>query len=343
MENQTSGTTPRQPITRRAALEIMGASTIGLALMGSPLAADSLDEKLRATLPNFSEPSRALLRRLVEDPTFRGSISARDAATLGKNENLTADGLMLALLPLAKSYARAPISNFFVGVVVRGASGNLYLGSNVEIPGQCLGFAVHGEQSALSKAYMNSEQSVAALAVIGGDPCGHCRQFMEEISPEGEMVILVPNRTPARLSSILPDAFGPAALGAKQGALPVRKTKLQLIGNPDALATAAVDAAGRSYAPYSHSPSGLAIRSTRGQIYQGCYIENVAFNPSLSPLQTALVQMIAAGEPYSAISAVTLAEVRGAKISQRSVTEAALAAVAPNLQLATVLAQAPPA
>lgn len=326
---------------RREALALMGASGVGLALMGSALVADDNIDKLHTTLPKFTESSRALLKRLMDDPAFRGGISAKDSATLARNENLTADDLILALLPLAQSYARPPISNFRVGVVVRGASGTLYLGSNIEIPGQCLGFAVHGEQSALSKAYMNSEESVPALAVVGGAPCGHCRQFMEEISPDGEMTLLVPGKPARKLSSILPDAFGPSALGAKQGALPIRRMQLQPAGNAlDALSSAALDAAARSYAPYSQSPSGIVIRTTRGQIYQGSYIENVAFNPSLSPLQTALVQLIAAGEEYSAITAVTLAEVQGAKISQRPVTETVLSAIAPQVKLGLALAKA---
>jgi len=329
-------------ISRRQALALMGTSALGLACMSrSGVLDDGIEIRIQKALPSFSDASRTLLRRMLSDPAFRGAIPARDVAALAKNENLPVDEVMLALLPLAQNYARAPISNFFVGVVVRGASGNLYLGSNVEIPGQCLGFAVHGEQSALSKAYMNSEESVPALAVVGGAPCGHCRQFMEEISPDGNMTLLVPGKSARTLASILPDAFGPAALGAKQGALPVRKTKLELTGKASgALATSAMDAAGRSYAPYSQSPSGVAIRTTRGQVYQGCYIENVAFNPSLSPLQTALVQVIAAGEPYSAISAVALAEVQGAKISQRAVTETALASVAPQVNLEVVLARA---
>jgi cytidine deaminase len=106
------------------------------------------------------------------------------------------------------------------------------------------------------------------------------------------------------------------------------------------LSAAALDAAKRSYAPYSQSPSGIAVRTTRGQVYQGCYIENVAFNPSLSPLQTALVQLIAGGEEYSAITSVTLAELQGARITQRPVTETVLAAVAPQVKLRMVLAKA---
>jgi cytidine deaminase len=164
---------------------------------------------------------------------------------------------------------------------------------------------------------------------------------MEEISPAGEILVLIPTRPPTRLAAILPDAFGPSALGATQGALPIRKSKLTLAsGASDALTAAALDAASRSYAPYSKSPSGVAIRTTDERIFQGCYIENVAFNPSLSPLQTALVQFVAAGKSYSEISAVTLVELQGATISQRAVTETALAALAPHRKLDVVLAKA---
>ena len=329
-------------ISRRTALTCLGGSALGLAFMNSSLFAhETEDEALRSRLPKFNERSRALLSQVLEDPKFSGRIPPSAVEALAKSEKASVDDLMLGLLPLAQTYSRAPISNFFVGVVARGASGSLYLGANIEISGQCLGFAVHAEQSALSNAYMNSEQSVTSLAVVGGAPCGHCRQFMEEISPAGEILILIPNQPPAKLASILPAAFGPAALGATQGALPIRKANLALAGGAsDALTAAALDAACRSYAPYSKSPAGVAICTTGGRIFQGCYIENVAFNPSLSPLQTALVQLIMAGQAYSEISAVTLVEVQGAKISQRAVTETVLAVLAPQRKLEVVLARA---
>ena len=329
-------------ISRRTALAGLGRSALGLAFTkSSRFVQETNDEALHSPLPKFSERSRALLSQVLENPKFSGRIPPSEVEVLAKGEKASVGDLMLRLLPLAQTYSRAPISNFFVGVVARGASGSLYLGANIEIPGQCLGFAVHAEQSALSNAYMNSEQSVTSLAVVGGAPCGHCRQFMEEISPAGEILILIPNRPPAKLASILPMAFGPGALGATQGALPIRKTNVALAGRAsDALTAAALDAACRSYAPYSKSPAGIAIRTTKGRIFQGCYIENVAFNPSLSPLQTALVQLIAAGQAYAEISAVTLVEIQGAKISQRAVTETVLAALAPQLKLEVVLARA---
>lgn len=337
-----SAPTDHTHMTRRTALGVLTSAGLALAAQQPfPLNAhDPGEDDLLKLLPKFTEKSRALLERLLEDPKYSGQISAADARALAKLENVSFDDLMVNLLPLAQSYSHAPISNFFVGVVVRGASGRLYTGANIEIPGQCLGFAVHAEQSALSNAYMHTEQAVTALAV-GGAPCGHCRQFIDEMSPDGEILILTPVKPPVKLSSILPSAFGPAALGMTRGALPVQETKLAFLNDSsDPLATAALDAARHSYAPYSKSPAGVAVRSAHGRIYRGSYIENVAFNPSLSPLQVALAALIAAGETYSAIFGVTLVEIQDAKISQRAVTETVLRAIAPEVKLDVISARA---
>ena len=52
-----------------------------------------------------------------------------------------------------------------------------------------------------------------------------------------------------------------------------------------------------------------------------------------------MAQMIAAGEAYSAISAVVLVEVQGAKISQKAVTETVLGAIAAAVKLQRVHAR----
>ena len=75
-------------------------------------------------------------------------------------------------------------------------------------------------------------------------------------------------------------------------------------------------------------------QSRSGRIYGGLYIENVAFNPSLSPLQTALVQRILAGEEYGRTARVVLAEKKDAKISQKSATEAVMSMIAPGVRVA---------
>ena len=64
---------------------------------------------------------------------------------------------MLDRLVEAESYARAPVSTFPVGAVVRGTSGSLYLGANIEFRGASLSQTVHAEQAALSNAFMHDE------------------------------------------------------------------------------------------------------------------------------------------------------------------------------------------
>ena len=306
--------------------------------MQSGHAKDSRTDTLNGVLTHFTAQSRDRLARLLTHPDFTGQIAASEVAVIASFEHKSVDALMLDLLPVSRTYSHPPISNYLVGAVARGKSGNLYLGANIEIPGHSLGFSVHGEQFALSNAYMHSEQGITALAVTAA-PCGHCRQFINEIAPAGDTQILIAGNAPVRLDVLLPSAFGPKDLGFKEGALPVREANLPgPQGKLDDINLAALDAARHSYAPYSKAHSGVAIGTRSGRIHKGAYIENVAFNPSLSPLQTALAALIVAGENFAAIERVALAEVQGAAISQKSVTEVALSAIAPaaRLQIFTV-------
>jgi cytidine deaminase len=322
-------------VDRRSALVTLGSAGLGLlAMQWAPVyAADFKDDTLAKLLPQLNDKSRDRLLRVLKAPGFSGHIPGSEVASLADSERKTVDALMVDLLPLARTYSRPPISNYLVGAVVCGVSGSLYLGANIEIPGHSLGFSVHGEQFALSNAYMHSEPGISALAVTAA-PCGHCRQFINEMAPAGDTQVLIAGNSPVRLDALLPSAFGPRDLGFKEGALPVREVNLaRPKGNPDDLTLAALDAARKSYAPYSKAHSGIAICTQAGRIHKGAYIENVAFNPSLSPLQTALAALIVAGENYAAISKVALVEMEGAAISQKSVTEAALSSIAPAASL----------
>lgn len=53
-------------------------------------------------------------------------------------------------------------------------------------------------------------------------------------------------------------------------------------------ATAALRAACSSYSPYTKCPSGVALLTDSG-VYSGGIIENAAHNPTLQPLQAALI------------------------------------------------------
>ena len=337
-------------INRREVLRVLGA---GALLAGTPAewfagstkaeaeetmttADQAKKTDLRQVLPDFSEGSRKRLQELVGAQDFGARVPAAEVKAIAANERKTVDALMIALLPLARTLSRPPVSQFLVGAVSRGMSGSLYVGANLEIAGQPLGFAVHAEQSAISAAYMHAEKGIEAIAVTAA-PCGHCRQFMNELMAHGTIDVLVQDKAATTLTVLLPESFGPGDLGRKDGAFPVVTTALKISGKADALAKAALEAAQVSYAPYSKSPSGIAIATKTGRMFKGSYIENAAFNPSLPPLQTALLQLVAAGENFAAITSVALCEVEGSTISQKSVSEATLKAVSPGvtLQLAT--------
>jgi cytidine deaminase len=289
----------------------------------------------KAALSGFKDESRDRLIRIVTRAGFSGCIPAVEAKSICHTEQITLDALMLALLPLAKTYSRPPISKYQVGTIARGVSGNLFLGANLEFPGHSLGFSVHGEQSALSNAYMHGEAGIAAIAVTAA-PCGHCRQFMNELSPNADMQVLIEGQPPAKLSSLLPAAFGPKDLGVADLAFPVMEVNLTLPTSVDDLTTAALDAARKSYAPYTRAYSGVAIAARTGQIFKGSYIENAAYNPSLPPLQTALSALVVAGAKFSDISNVVLVETDAAPISHKSVTEAVLSAIAPSVKFRSI-------
>jgi cytidine deaminase len=235
--------------------------------------------------------------------------------------------LMLDLIPLAQKYAIPPISNFFVGAVALGSSGSIYFGANYEFVGQALSFTIHGEQAATAHALSFGESGLQKLAVSAA-PCGYCRQFLNELTTANTLQILLPNVPAASLQSLLPNAFGPADLGINAGLMSPQSHKLTLTGDCDELAEAALTAANASYAPYSFSYAGVALRTKDGAIYTGSLAENAAFNPSLSPLEAAIVALIIrGGKSYADITEAVLVEVADATASQLGAAKAVLETV----------------
>lgn len=292
--------------------------------------------ELSKLVPALAAASQARLLRALNDPSLRGQVPASEVEAILAAEHKTPGELMVELLPVAQLYARPPISHYRVGAVARGTSGGFYFGANLEVPGEMLGFSVHGEQSAVANTYVHEERGLTALAVTAA-PCGHCRQFLNELANSAELEVVIQGSAPARLGPLLPASFGPDNLGVHERLFengPVDLEPLQPMN--DELASAAVDAARRSYAPYTKAHSGIAIRSAKGAVYPGSYLENVAFNPSLSPLQSALVGLIMARESFADIVAVVLAELESALISQMNATRAVLGGIAPHARLERV-------
>lgn len=326
-------------IDRRVALGILGAS--GYSLLArqaiSPSGASHAFDIPRESLKSFTKGGQDVLLDILNSGDFRGEIPAARSEELQKLERKTAYEVMLDLLPVAQVFARPPISNFRVGAVVRGNSGDLYLGANLEIPGQALSFSVHAEQAASSNAYMHGADAIMAIALTGA-PCGHCRQFLEELSPGGDINLIVRGSEPIPLKSLLPSAFGPSDLGLKHGALPIERVKIDLIDrSPDSLARTAVSAARISYAPYTKAHSGVAMRLSDGSVHSGTYIENAAFNPSLPPLQAAFISALNARKALDQIEDVVLVELDTAVISQYPVFEVAVRSVSPKARVRRVV------
>lgn len=283
----------------------------------------------------------------------RGVLPAETVGRIVGASQIEIGSLMMQLLPLAKLYAVVPLSGYKVGAVAAGMpmAGttwcSLYLGANFEFSHAALSFTAHAEQAATNNAWLSGEPGVQKIA-INAAPCGYCRQFLYELVTAKQLTILLsdPNNpagyaaTP--LTTFLPNAFGPDALGVKGGLMDpsLSSHPLELTdGAPaDPLIDAALEAASRSYAPYatreSFNYAGVAVQLADGTIYAGRHAESAAYNPSLSPLQSALTFMNL-GQPLTATRTVTrcvLVEVP-TLASQRSATQAALTAYAPGVQL----------
>lgn len=178
---------------------------------------------------------------------------------------------------------------------------------------------VHGEQCLITIAAQQKETSLERLAVSAA-PCGHCRQFMNETHRGGEISIGYDD-VQLKLKELLPHSFGPADLGNETPLLKHRTYTVQPPANPTAnpeLVKEACKAAAQSYSPYTGSPSGVAVRLGTGEVFAGFYMENCAFNPSMPPLQAALIHMVAEGKgaEMAKITDVVLVEDAAAPIQQ---------------------------
>jgi cytidine deaminase len=234
--------------------------------------------------------------------------------------------LMLNLIPLAKTFAIPAISNFFVGAVAHGVSGNLYLGANYEFPGQALSFTIHGEQAATMHAISFGETGIDLLAVSAA-PCGYCRQFLNELTSASTLKIILPNTPTTPLTALLPNAFGPTDLGITAALMSPQSHGMTVDGSDD-LIDAALNAANASYAPYSKSYAGVALKTADGSIYSGGVAENAAFNPSMSPLEAAIVALTINGrKKYDDIIDAVLVQAAGSKACQIDATRDVLATI----------------
>lgn len=297
------------------------ATSVAAAAAGQPAALATV----KAPHPELTER----LKQLLPERPFH--IKAADARRLAAELGLSVEQMMIELIPVAKASARPPVSHYQVGAVGMGRSGDLYLGVNLEFPGQALNQTVHAEQFVIANAMACGETGLTTLAV-SAEPCGHCRQFLNELEGGGSLKILIPDKEPVLLEELLPRSFGPQDLNIQGGLLTPQDNDLRLPGPLDTLTRTALDAAHRAYAPYSHNAAGVALQTSDGKIYCGSYAENAAFNPSLSPLQAALVHLVSEGKEFTEITRAVLVE-RETQASQEPATRTLLESLAPGAEL----------
>ncbi|MGI2260769.1 cytidine deaminase [Shewanella sp. GXUN23E] len=267
---------------------------------------------------------------------FSGHLSNDQLSMLATESAMDKQQLLLALLPIAAALASPPISHFYVGAIAIGASGDAYMGANMELPGEALGQAVHAEQNAISHAWLKGERGIQDI-VVNASPCGHCRQFINELVKGSEICIHLPGQPTAPLAHYLPYAFGPKDLNISAPLLAPQQVELAL-ETDDPLLIEALDQANQSYAPYTGNHAAVALETDDGRVFVGRYAENAAFNPSMLPLQMALGELLRHNLGFEAIERVVLLESSAGQISLANASLAALSAVA-DVQLEHVIAE----
>ena len=111
----------------------------------------------------INEDVKSIISNLTKGKNFKGVISSENVLKISKEYGLDNDQIMELFRPYSKIYSRAPISNYNVGAVCKGASGNLYFGSNIEILNESLSFTLHAEQAAIINAWNNGERHDCSL------------------------------------------------------------------------------------------------------------------------------------------------------------------------------------
>ncbi|KAF8388835.1 hypothetical protein HHK36_025515 [Tetracentron sinense] len=301
----------------------------------------------------------------MERPQF--VIEASEVESMAKKSGLSILQLLPSLVKTAQKLARPPISKYHVGAVGLSSDGRIFLGVNLEFPGLPLHHSVHAEQFLITNIAINGETNTQLKYIaVSSAPCGHCRQFLQEIRSASDIQILITSTENEGdnqdnvfrpISHFLPYRFGPDDLLGKDVPLLLEPHHNGLIlndngnipnSNPQNLCNgiadseasqeeielkfAALEAANRSHAPYSGCPSGVALMDLEGKIYKGSYMESAAYNPSLGPVQAALVGYLASGggDGYDKIVVGVLVEKEGAVVRQEGTARLLLNSVSPQ-------------
>lgn len=305
----------------------------------------NLDQSARfeRNLATFPESVRPCLSSLAERSGKLGHDSCRQ---LTNQLNISMEQLMVKLLPLAGVFAQVPISGFTVGAVAQTenrlepSQRELYLGANLEFENLTLNATIHAEQSATINAWHQDAGRLLAVAT-SETPCGHCRQFLHEFYGGTDLAIIQPDQDVDAcriqpIGKLLVQPFTPADLDNPLGLMgPGQSRQLLKLkdGSDDPLVAVALEAANAAYAPYTGNLAGCALQIRNQQVISGRSMESVAFNPSVSALQAAMIRInLQAAEELQKVERVVLVE-RPTKIRQKESIQMLMKAVMPDIKL----------
>jgi cytidine deaminase len=241
--------------------------------------------------------------------------------------------LALLALPVALGMAHAPISGFEVPAVgIEAGSGDLVLGANLEFPGTELGTTIHAEGFVALRARRRG-RSLATLVVREARPCAHCRQTLSEAGTADSLVLVDAAGNRRRLDDIYPWPFRPEALGVAgddPGAIRWPELAIDAGAAPPDVAGLLLDVGARAHTPYSGAPSAVVLRLGDGRLLAAAAMESVAFNPSISAAQAAMVELAAARAAGGEIAEAWLGRQRGASVDPEAGFRALVGAGAPG-------------
>jgi len=243
------------------------------------------------------------------------------------------EDVMRHLVPAAARHAQPSISEFFVGTVGRDTAGDLILGCNLEFPGTHLAFTVHGEGFVMTRAFQLG-RTITTLALGEAHPCAHCRQYISEFAAVRDMVLIDPLGHRLTMADLYPWPFDPGYLG-QTGAVPGAVNFPGLA--PAQMMAPALLAAGQcAWAPYSNCPGAILLTLGDGTEITGAGIESVSFNPTIQPVQSAVIALLAQGRTPRDISVATLGTVIGGSVDYSASTVEFLSVIAPQAVLGTI-------
>ena len=277
---------------------------------------------------NRSDPERGLVLSPDDQKALKDAFDIRST-----------DELMLQLLPVARTFAHPPLSNFYVGVVgLEASTGNLLIGFNVEFPGTSMALTLHGETFLAARMFSRGSK-LEAIALGEAHPCAHCRQFLSEFSGAHDLKLIDLLGHVLKLGELYPWPFDPDYLGETGivgGAVRQPDLRLSHSGLNADVHAALLLAGQRTYAPYSGVVGACALVLKNGRVITGPSIESVSFNPSMGPFQAAITNLLAYGFAGSDIAEVVLVQTAEGRMDHAPLSAQLASKFAPQARIQTL-------